>query len=107
MDVSADFKPDELFPLASGRETDSAIHINQRDATLWVVRLTPGANANVPDAPFVHFFVARGGIDLDGAGSLHEGDAARLTGAGTRTITAAERGAEVVLWETHAEFAPR
>jgi redox-sensitive bicupin YhaK (pirin superfamily) len=107
LDVSVDFKPDELFPLASGRETGSAIHINQRDATLWVARLSPGARASVPDAPFVHVFVARGGIDLDGAGSLHEGDAARLTAAGARTITATDQGTEVVVWETHEEFAPR
>jgi redox-sensitive bicupin YhaK (pirin superfamily) len=107
VDVSADVKPDELFALASGRETNSAIHINQRDATLWVARLSPGASANVPDAPFVHVFVARGGIDLESSGSLDEGDAARLTAAGNRTMTAADRGAEVVVWETHAEVVPR
>ena len=41
-DVSGEIKPDELFPLASGRETDAAIRIHQRDATLWIARLDRG-----------------------------------------------------------------
>ena len=106
-DVSADIKADQLFPLASGRESDAAIRINQRDATLWVARLSPRTSTAVPDAPFVHVFVARGDAELDGAGSLHTGDAVRLTGAGARTITAGDGGAEVVIWETHAELALR
>jgi redox-sensitive bicupin YhaK (pirin superfamily) len=106
-DVSGDLKPDQLFPLASGREADSAIHINQRDATLWITRLSPRASVTVPDAPFVHVFVARGDADLDGAGALHTGDAVRLTDAGPRTVTAGADGAEVVIWETHTELAMR
>jgi redox-sensitive bicupin YhaK (pirin superfamily) len=106
-DVSGDIKADQLFPLASGRESDSAIHINQRDATLWIARLSPGASVTVPDAPFVHVFVARGDIDLDGADALHAGDAVRLTDGGSRAMTAGDHDAEVVLWETHAELALR
>ena len=36
----------------------------------------------VPDAPFVHVFVARGAATLEGAGPLATGDAVRLTAAG-------------------------
>jgi hypothetical protein len=56
----------------------------------------------VPDAPHVHVFVAKGAAILDGpeGSTLDTGDAARLTGAGTRTLTAADAGAEVLIWET-------
>jgi quercetin 2,3-dioxygenase len=105
-DVSTDLQPDALFPLASGRERDAAITINQRHATLWIARLSPGATITVPDAPFVHVFVARGEVEIDGAGTLHVGDAARLTQAGNRQLRAAAvDGAEVVIWETYAELA--
>ena len=60
VDVSDRLQDDALFPLASGREDDAAIRIHQRDATLWVGRLRAGATVTVPDAPFVHVFVARG-----------------------------------------------
>jgi hypothetical protein len=55
----------------------------------------------VPDAPFVHLFVARGSVDLEGAGLLHEGDAVRFTGTGGQTLTAVD-DAEVLVWEMHA-----
>jgi hypothetical protein len=103
-DVGADVGRNGLFPLASGREPAAAIHINQRDATLWVARLDAGASVTLPDAPFVHLFVARGTVDLEGSGALHEGDAARLTGAGMPRVVAAE-DSEVVIWETHASLA--
>src|SRR4051812_14786747 len=74
-DVSGDLKPDALFPLASGRENDAAIRIHQRDATLWIGRLTPGATVTVRDAPFVHVFIARGSATLAQAGELATGDA--------------------------------
>ena len=103
-DVSADIKTDDLFALASGRVDDAAIHIHQRDATLWIARLSPGATVAVPDAPFVDVFIARGEADLDGAGTLHEGDAARMTEAGARTLRGGEDGAEAVIWETYADL---
>ena len=60
VDVSDRLTGDALFPLASGREDDAAITIHQRDATLWVGRLDPGVDVALPDAPFVHLFVAAG-----------------------------------------------
>jgi len=103
-DISGDIKDDEAFPLASSRERDAAITIHQRDATLWITRLSAGAAGPIPDAPFVHVFVARGEADVDGAGPLQTGDAARLTGAGARTATAGDAGAELVVWETYAKL---
>ena len=37
---------------------------------LWGGRLKPAETVQVPDAPFVHVFVAQGGATLEGAGEL-------------------------------------
>ncbi len=59
----------------------------------------------LPDAPYVHLFVAKGRADLEGAGALETGDAVRLTAAGARRVTAAPpAGAEVLIWETHQDL---
>ena len=42
----------------------------------------------MPDGPNAHLFVAEGEVELEGAGALVAGDAARLVGAGR---TEAER----------------
>jgi quercetin 2,3-dioxygenase len=106
-DVADNIKTDELFPLASGREADAAIRIHQKDATLWIARLTPGASVTIPAARFVHVFVARGDIDLEGGEPMHTGDAARLTDAGKVRATATSDDTELVIWETHADLAMR
>jgi hypothetical protein len=55
----------------------------------------------VPDAPFVHVYVAAGAATLEGAGRLDTGDAARLVGAGATALVAdPDAGAEVLVWET-------
>jgi hypothetical protein len=97
-------KGDELFPLASGREPEPGVHIQQRDATLWVAELSAGTRVAVPDAPFVHVFIARGSADLDGAGQLGAGDAARLTQAGGRDLVAGGDGAHAVIWEMWSDL---
>lgn len=88
-----------LHPIASGQGHDGAIAIHQRDAVLWGGRLAPGEAVAVPDARHVHLFVALGGAAIDGH-DLAQGDAARLTDAGTPTLTAGTAGAEVLLWAT-------
>jgi redox-sensitive bicupin YhaK (pirin superfamily) len=91
-------------PIASGRGHSAAISIRQRGAVLWGGRLKPGETVQVPDAPFVHLFVAKGGATLEGAGALLAGDAVRLTRAGARALTADfAAGAEVLIWETAGE----
>lgn len=103
LDISSEMSRGELVPVASGRGHEAAISIRQKQAVLWAGRLAPGQTVKVPDAPFVHLFVARGSGSLEGAGRLETGDAARLTAAGTPTFTAdAAAGAEVLIWETGA-----
>jgi len=96
-----------LVTVASGMPDHagaSAIRIRNRYAALHAGRLRPGDAVTVPDAPFVHVFVARGTTELEGAGRLGEGDAARLTAVGGQTLTAVE-DAEVLVWEMHAGIA--
>ena len=100
LDVNASLDSGGLRPIASGRDHGDAISIHQRDAVLWGARLTAGERVTVPRAAHVHVFVAVGEADLAGAGTLFEGDAARLTDAGTPTITAGKDGSELLVWET-------
>jgi quercetin 2,3-dioxygenase len=100
LDINGDLDRGGLVPIASGRGHDSAISVRQRTAVLWGGRLQPGETVRVPDAPHVHVFVARGETELESAGRLGEGDAARLSGAGDPTLTAGPDGAEVLIWET-------
>ncbi len=88
-----------LVPVASGRGDDGAVSIHQRDAVLWVGRLRPADQVTVPDAAHAHVFVAVGDATLDGVGALATGDAARLSEAGARELTAGADGAEILIWE--------
>jgi redox-sensitive bicupin YhaK (pirin superfamily) len=93
-----------LVPVASGRPAHdgaAAIRIRNRHAALYAARLQPGAAVTLPDAPYVHLFVARGCVDLEGAGRLGTGDAVRFTATGGQQVTAVE-SAEVLVWEMHA-----
>jgi hypothetical protein len=102
LDLNDELANGGLIPVASGRDHDAAIPIRQRDATLWAGRLQPGETVSVPDAPFGHVFVAVGDVDLEGAGTLHAGDAVRLTAAGAPRVTAGPIGAELLIWEMHS-----
>jgi redox-sensitive bicupin YhaK (pirin superfamily) len=96
-----------LVTVASGmprHEERSAIRIKNKYAALHVARLQPGQSVELPEAPFQHLFVPRGGVTLEGAGDLAEGDAARLTATGGQRVTATEP-AEVLVWEMHATVA--
>ena len=98
LDINAELNRGGLVPIASGRGHDAAVSIRQNGAVLWGGRLQAGQTVEVPDDRFVHLFVARGGASLDGAGYLAEADAVRLTGAGSRSLTADVEGAEVLIW---------
>jgi redox-sensitive bicupin YhaK (pirin superfamily) len=92
-----------LTTVASGmarHRDDAAIRIGNRDAALYVARLQPGESVELPDAPYVHLFVPVGAAALEGAGELAEGDAVRLTAAGSRRVTALTL-AEILVWEMH------
>ena len=88
LDISSELGRGGLVPTASGRGHEAAISIRQKSAVLWAGRLSPGRALNVPDAPFVQIYVARGSGQLEGAGQLKTGDAARLTAAGRPLFTA-------------------
>jgi redox-sensitive bicupin YhaK (pirin superfamily) len=101
-EIEADLNSGALVPVASGRPGhSSAIRIRNAYAALHVARLAGGQSVTLPDSPFGHVFVASGAVDLEGAGSLDVGDAARLSGAGARRLTATEPG-EILVWEMHA-----
>jgi len=103
LDINAQLSKGGLVPVASGRGHEAAISIRQKGAVLWGGRLGASETVTIPDAPYVHVFVAKGSAELEGAGSLKTGDEARLTAAGGRRLTAgADHGAEVLIWETHA-----
>ena len=100
LDINAELAKGGLVPVASGRGHDSAIAIRQKGAALWAARLGPSEAVKVPDAAHAHVFVAAGSAALEGAGSLDEGDAVRLAGAGAPILTAGPAGAEILIWET-------
>jgi redox-sensitive bicupin YhaK (pirin superfamily) len=93
-----------LTTIASGRSDDAAVHLHNSNAALHAGRLSPGDAVDLPDSPFLHLFVARGALTLEGAETLHEGDAARFTAAGGRRVTATEPS-EILVWEMHADLA--
>jgi hypothetical protein len=100
LDINAELDRGGLVPIASGKGHDAAITIRQRGAVLWGGRLGADESVLVPDDRHVHVFVPRGSAVLDGGGALSAGDAVRLTGAGSPTLTAGNDGAEVLIWAT-------
>lgn len=96
----SEFDPAELragfVPIASGEDPDALIALGAR-ATFWVAVLGPGSTATVPEAPWVHLYLARGSAELEGGGLLHAGDAVRLVGSDPLRITGVLE-AEVLVW---------
>jgi redox-sensitive bicupin YhaK (pirin superfamily) len=93
-----------LVPVASGMDKHdgaSAIRIRNRYAALHAARLQPGQSVELPEAPYLHLFVPRGAVTLEGAGGLATGDAVRFTATGGQRVTATEP-AEILVWEMHA-----
>jgi hypothetical protein len=96
-----------LVPVASGMDKhdgESAIRIKNKYAALYAARLQPGQAVELPEAAFLHLFVPRGAITLEGAGALATGDAVRFTATGGQRVTATEP-AEILVWEMHAALA--
>ena len=96
-----------LVPVASGmakHDDQAAIRIRNKYAALYAARLRPGQSIELPEAPFLHLFVPRGSVSLEGAGALGTGDAVRFTASGGQRVTATE-AAEILVWEMHATVA--
>jgi redox-sensitive bicupin YhaK (pirin superfamily) len=93
-----------LVPVASGMDAHAgaaAIRIRNRYAALHAARLQPGQSVELPEAPFLHLFIPRGAVILEGAGPLGPGDAVRFTATGGQRVTATEPS-EILVWEMHA-----
>ena len=96
-----------LVTIASGmpeHRDAAAITIRNRYAALHGARLQAGQSVQVPDAPYLHLFVAQGDVTLEGAGALEQGDAVRFTASGGQRVTATAP-AEILVWEMHAGLA--
>ena len=80
-----------LVPVVSGRRRHlrhGAVRLAQRDAALLVARLAVGASATLPEARWVHLFVARGEVVLERSRPARAGGRR----AGGRRRRAARRG---------------
>ena len=107
LEIDHELLSGSLVPVASGMDKHdgaSAIRIRNRYAALHAARLQPGQSVELPEAPFLHLFVPRGAVTLEGAGALGTGDAVRFTATGGQRVTATEP-AEVLVWEMHATVA--
>ncbi|HTF12874.1 MAG TPA: pirin family protein [Asanoa sp.] len=96
-----------LVTIASGMPEHAghaAITIHNRYAALRGARLQPGQSVELPHAPYLHLFVPRGEVTLEGAGPLSEGDAVRFTASGGQRVTATAPS-EILVWEMHAGLA--
>jgi len=101
MDINSELDKGGLIPIASGKGHDAAISIRQKGAVLWGGRLKPGETVTVPDGKFVHIFIASGGVLLENAGPLNEGDSIRMVAGGPQTLKANNTsGSEVLIWQT-------
>ncbi|MDO9457517.1 pirin-like bicupin family protein [Nocardioides sp.] len=107
LEIDSDLMSGALVPVASGmpeHDGNAAIRIRNKYAALHAARLEPGQGVELPEAPYLHLFVPRGSVTLEGAGPLDTGDAVRFTATGGQRVTAIEP-AEILVWEMHAGIA--
>jgi quercetin 2,3-dioxygenase len=107
LEIDGELLSGSLVPVASGmskHDGAAAIHISNRYAALYAARLDAGQSIELPEAPYLHLFVPRGSITLEGGGPLSEGDAVRFTASGGQRVIATEP-AEILVWEMHAAIA--
>jgi redox-sensitive bicupin YhaK (pirin superfamily) len=107
LEIDHELLSGSLVPVASGMDKHhgaAAIRIKNKYAALYAARLQPGQSVELPEAPFLHLFVPRGSVSLEGAGALGTGDAVRFTATGGQKVTATEP-AEILVWEMHATLA--
>jgi quercetin 2,3-dioxygenase len=104
LEVADELMRGSLVPVASGmakHDGAAAIRIGNAGAALYAARLAPGESLTLPEAPYLHLFVAAGDVVLEGAGTLEAGDAVRFTATGGQRVSA-QSAAEILVWEMHA-----
>jgi hypothetical protein len=103
-EIGQDLLDGDLVTIASGMPgRAAAITLHNRNAALHATRLRTGAAVNLPSAPYVHLFAARGGVTVEGIGDLDQGDAVRFTDADGRRVTASGPS-ELLIWEMNAKL---
>jgi redox-sensitive bicupin YhaK (pirin superfamily) len=103
-EIDSELLDGQLVTIASGIPGhEAAITLHNRYAALHATRLKPGDSVSLPQAPYLHLFVARGRISSAGTGDLGEGDAVRFTDAEAGPVTASEPS-ELLIWEMHAKL---
>jgi len=105
--IEDEMRRGDLVTIASGmpeHRDRTAISIHNRYAALHGARLQAGQSVQLPEAAYLHLFVPRGEVSLEGAGALAEGDAVRFTASGGQRVTALAP-AEILVWEMHAGLA--
>lgn len=101
-DIDDDLLGSGLVTVASGMSNhDAAITIHNRHAALHSARLRPGDGIDLPQAPYLHLFVARGTVTMAGVGELSAGDAVRSAYSHGLPLTAVEPS-EILVWEMHS-----
>lgn len=110
LEIDHELAGGDLVTVASGlpRYRDrTAIVIGSSHSALHVARMAGTGDieqaVDLPDAPYLHLFVARGEVEMEGVGPLYEGDAVRLTRSGGQRVIA-RRPAEILVWEMHARL---
>jgi quercetin 2,3-dioxygenase len=103
-EIDSDLLNAELVTIASGIPGhEAAITLHNRNAALHGTRLQPGDAVSLLQAPYLHLFVARGRLSVEGIGDLDEGDAVRFTDSDGPRVTASEPS-ELLIWEMHAKL---
>ncbi|MGB6208362.1 pirin family protein [Mycobacterium sp.] len=106
-EVADDLLAGRLATIASGMAGhDPAITIHNGSAALHGGRLLRGQTVELPAAPYLHLFVARGRLNMattDDDAELADGDAVRLTASTGARVTAHEP-CEILVWEMHTSL---
>lgn len=102
-EVSSALTGGRLVPIVSGAgPAQGGLRVRQRDAVLLVARLAARESVRLPAAAFLHLFIARGSVAIEGVPALSAHDALRVSGADGELVSAGDMGAELLMWQMHS-----